>query len=172
MMAKFQAGRELPTPAGRRILACALGILLVSLAHSAAAQAPKKYLTPDGKTIYSDKPIPGATLVGDVYAPPPANAEIVEAARAREAALRAEVSRRAEERLRAQESERQRIDEATAALERARRELNEGRTPTPGERIGTAGGGTRFTDEYVARQQSNEDAVKRAEEELTKTRGR
>ena len=76
------------------------------------------------------------------------------------------------ERLKEQAGDRNRIDEATAKLEQARRQLEAGRAPKPGERIGTAGGGSRFTDEYVARQRLNEQAVKQAEDELQKARGR
>jgi len=154
------------------VIAYATVIALGFWAQGVHAQALKKYVTPGGKVIYSDKPVPDARLVGEVPVPPPPDPAAIEAARQREIVRGAEANRLAKERQKAQEAERNRVDDATARLERARQQLNEGRTPKPGERIGTAGGGSRFTDEYLSRQQSNEDAVERAEEELNKARGR
>ncbi len=154
------------------VVAYAVAVALGCWVQAGSAQTLKKYVTPDGKIIYSDKPIPDAKLIGEVLSPPPPDPAAVEAARAREVARGAEANRVAEERLKAQEAERKRIDEATANVERARRMLDEGRAPKPGERIGTAGGGTRFTEDYLERQRANEEAVKRAEEELNKARGR
>ena len=154
------------------VFAYTIAVALGSWVQGGLAQGVKKYVTPDGKTIYSDKPVPDAKLVGEVAAPPTPDPAAIEAARQREIVRGAEANRLAEKRLKELAEERKRVDEATAKLERAREILNEGRVPKPGERIGTAGGGSRFTDEYLARQQSNEDAVKRAEEELQKAQGR
>jgi hypothetical protein len=171
---KIQAGSIAPqrSPVLAHVITYAMVTALSFWAQGGYAQALKKYVTPDGKVIYSDKPIPDAKLVGEVPAPPPPDPAGSGGSRQREIVRGAEANRLAEKRLKELAEERQRVDEATAKLERAREILNEGRVPKPGERIGTAGGGSRFTDEYLARQQSNEDAVKRAEEELKKAQGR
>ena len=149
-----------------------LAVALVFAVQGVAAQAPKKYVMPDGSTVYSDKPVPGGKLVGEVAVPPLLDRAAVEATRKREAERATQADKLVGERLKGQAQDRKRIEEATARLEQARRQLEAGRAPKPGERIGTAGGGSRFTDEYVARQRLNEQAVKQAEEELQKARGR
>ena len=126
---------------------------------------------PDGSMVYSDKPVPGGRLVGEVTVPPPPDPVAVEAARKREADRAAEANRIVGDRLRRQTDDQKRMESATARLESARRQLEAGRAPKPGERIGTASGGTRFTDEYLARQRVNEQAVKDAEGELKKAQG-
>jgi hypothetical protein len=156
----------------KHVMFCAMAIALSGWAQGGAAQALKKYVTPDGNIVYSDKPVPGAKLVGEVQAPPPPDRAALEAARQREAAKSAEANRLTEKRLQEQVKERQTAEEAGAKLKRAQDALEQGRVPKPGERIGTAGGGTRFTDEYLARQRENEDAAKRAAEELNKAQGR
>lgn len=171
MMAEIPAHREARAALPGRLVACVLAIALGLLAHDSTAQTLKKYLTPDGKTIYSDKPVPGAKLVGEIAAPPLPDPAAVEAARQREIARGAKADRVVVDRLKAQSDARRRIEEATANLERAREALERGRTPLPGERIGTAGGGSRFTEDYLARQSANEEAVKSAEEQLQKARG-
>ncbi len=153
-------------------MACAMVIALAGWAQDGDAQTLKKYLTPDGKTIYSDTPVPGARVVGNVTAPPPPDPAVIEAARQRELAAGAEANRQAEKLLKEQETERLRSEDTSAKLKKARDALELGRTPKPGDRIGTAGGGSHFSEEYRARQRTNEDEVKRAEEELNKDRRR
>jgi len=154
------------------VMASAVVVVLGCWAQGGDAQTLKKYVTPDGKTIYSDTPVPGARLAGEVKAPPPPDPAALEAARQREMVTGADAKRLDEERLKAQVIERQRLEETSARLKRAQDELELGRTPKPGDRIGTASGGSRFSEEYLARQRTNEDAVKRAEEELNKARRR
>jgi hypothetical protein len=48
---------------------------------------------------------------------------------------------------------------AQASLKRAEEAQKAGVEPRPGERIGTAAGGTRFTDEYLERQKRLEEEV-------------
>jgi len=49
------------------LIAVAACLTFGGVAH---AQTVKKYITPDGKTVYSDSPIPGAREVGEIKAPP------------------------------------------------------------------------------------------------------
>ena len=69
----------------------AASLVLLTMAAS-QAQEIKKYITPDGKTIYSDTPIPGAHEAGSVAPPPPIDPEDREEAEAaaRDAAKRAD----------------------------------------------------------------------------------
>jgi Domain of unknown function (DUF4124) len=131
----------------------------------AIAQKLQKYVTPDGKTVYSDRPIPGARLVDEIAPPPPVDPKAAAEAqnRAREDAARAQASgaQRAEGSKAAQQQ-----NDAAAALARAKERLEKGKEPLPGERIGTAGGKSRLTDAYWARQRANEQAVKDAEARL------
>jgi Domain of unknown function (DUF4124) len=151
----------------RNIVIAFIALVFGAGALPAAGQTMRKYVTPDGKTVYSDRPIPGARLVDQIAPPPPVdpNAAAAAQARARENAERASASsaKRAESANSAQKQE-----DAGAALARAKEQLEKGKEPLPGERIGTAGGGSRLTDAYWARQRANEQAVKSAEARLNK----
>jgi hypothetical protein len=131
----------------------------------ALGQKMQKYVTPDGKTVYSDRPIPGARLVEEIAPAPPVdpNAAAAAQARAREDAARANAA--ATKRATGNQASQKQEDAATA-LARAKENLEKGKEPLPGERIGTAGGKSRLTDEYWARQRANEQAVKDAEARL------
>ena len=153
-----------------KVLCAAAALLLLAMPVSHAQQI-KKYITPDGKTIYSDVPVPGAREAGSVAPPPPVDPEELEEA---EAAAR-------EEARRANESAAQRqqesagvasIEAAEQQLEEARNTLAAGKEPLPGERRGTAGGGSRLTDAYFKRQRANEQAVRDAEKALEEARSR
>ncbi len=137
---------------------------------AAPAQTIYKYRTPDGKTVYSDRPVAGATLEEEfdrAPAPDPAAASAQEqAARARAR----EVNDRAAERSRALDAVTAEIGAASAALERGRQTLEAGREPLEGERIGTYGGRARLADEYWARQAANEYAIAEAQARLERAR--
>lgn len=151
-----------------RINAFALIALAFGVAATAVdAQTMQRYLTPDGKTVYSDRPVPGARLVNEVAPPPPVDPKAAAAAqtRAKEDAERASAStsKRA-----ASAPAGQKQEDAAAAVARAKEQLEKGKEPLPGERTGTAGGGSRLNETYWARQRANEQAVKDAEARLNK----
>jgi len=143
--------------------------LCVAVSGAAYAQGLKKYITPDGKTVYSDTPIPGAREVGEIKAPPPpdpaARSQAEESAR-RDAKNVKEVDKRLDDR-RAQQA---RIEAAEADLEKAQRALKEGVEPRPGERTGTAGGKSRLNDAYHQRQRANRRAVEQAKTAVKEAR--
>lgn len=143
------------------LIALALGVVVTP----ALAQKMQKYVTPDGRTIYSDRPIPGARLVDEIAPPPPVDPGAAAAAQARATEnaerARASAAKRAESRTSSQQQE-----DAAGALARAKENLEKGKEPLPGERTGTAGGGSRLNDAYWARQRANEKAVKDAEARL------
>jgi hypothetical protein len=143
--------------------------LLLATASIAGAQVARKYVTPDGKVIYSDVPVPGSREVGEVAPPPRVDPEASSKAErdARNAAARAaEAQQRLQEDLARQE----RIRAAEVQLENARNTLANGREPLPGERIGTAGGNSRLTDAYFERQKANQRAVEQAQRQLDAAR--
>ena len=139
-------------------------LLLLAFGLPAAAQTVYRYVTPDGRTIFSDQPVPGARLQGTVAPPAPPAAQPAPApveSRTPSAAAKADESRA--QRLRQATAE---VDAATQALAQAKAQLQAGKEPLPGERTGTASGGSRLNEAYWARQGDNEDAVKRAQERL------
>jgi len=147
-------------------ITAALGL---GLSGVVSAQALKKYITKDGKTVYSDTPVPGAKEVGEIKAPPPidpAARSQAEGTAQREAKEVKAVDKKLEDR----NAQRARVEAAEAKLEDAKRTLAEGKEPLPGERIGTAGGKSRFRDDYWQRQKANEEAVKNAQRALDAAR--
>jgi hypothetical protein len=159
----------------RPILWAAAAVAL-AIATGATAQQIYKYRTPDGKTVYSDKPVPGATLQEE-FVPAPAPDPAVAAAR--EKAARAQVreaNERAAERSRALEAVTAEVDAAAAALERARATLEAGREPSEGDRTGIVARGkggiqrSRLNEDYWLRQAENEQAVADAEARLERAR--
>lgn len=146
-------------------------MLLLASAGIAQAQDIKKYVTPDGRTIYSDVPVPGARAVGEIAPPSPVDPAAQNNAEenARNDAARA---RQMERRLAEKAAREARIQAAEARLNSAREALANGKDPLPDERLGIAGGGTRLTEAYYQRQQNNERAVKNAEQMLQTLRAK
>jgi len=144
--------------------------LLAFVAGPAAAQAVKKYVTPEGRVIYSDQPVPGAREAGEVAPPRPVSPEEREAARRtaeRDASALQRFERKGGDAGGPQQAQ---VQDLEANLERARKQLADGKDPLPGERTGTAGGGSRLNDQYWARQKANEAAVAKAQKALDDAR--
>lgn len=143
--------------------------LCVGLSGVAFAQGLKKYLTPDGKTVYSDTPIPGAKEVGEIKTPPkpdPASRSQAEETARRDAKNVKALDQRFDDR----RSRQARIEAAEAKLEKAQRALKEGVEPLSGERTGTASGKSRLNDAYSQRQQDNQRAVEQAKTAVKEAR--
>jgi hypothetical protein len=136
----------------------ALAIVIGTLLAGSAAPAAELYKStmPDGKIIYSEKPEPGAKRVDTVEAPPAktgvTSATDAEKARAAQATVKASAAAKPSPTL----------DEARQAVQKAEAARDAGKEPLPGERLGTAGGGSRLTEAYFARQKSLEGAVEAA----------
>jgi hypothetical protein len=142
----------------------AVGVFL-ALGGVAQAQTVKKYITPDGKTVYSDSPIPGAREVGEIKAPP----RLDSGASPQTQGLtrkEAEEAKAIDKRLEQQGVERDRIAALEEKLDEAKRKLADGKEPLPGERKGIVGAGTRLTDAYWDRQKANQQAVDNAQRAL------
>jgi hypothetical protein len=139
--------------------------LLAALAWQspAGAQAIYKYVRPDGRVIYSDKPVPGAKLVEEFEPPPPPDpANAARQKKEAEAAGQA-VGRAADKRARSLDQAWEDLKRWTRRLDEAKANREAGREPREGERLGTAGGRARMSDAYWQRQRDNEAAVATAE---------
>ena len=142
-------------------------LLAVSFAASGAfAQTMYKSTMPDGRVIYSEKPVPDAKRVDTVTPPPPKSGITT-------------VTPQEKARVEQQAKQRAAVDRSQNALEDTRRQLQQaeaaresGKEPLPGERLGTAGGASRLTDAYHARQAGLEQAVQDARKRLDQAQGR
>ena len=147
-----------------KALAIVIGTLLGTSA-AFAAQTLYKSTMPDGKIIYGETPAPGARRV-DTVEPPPAKTGVTSAtesekARAAQAAAKAGAAAQPAPAL----------NDARLALQKAEAARDAGKEPLPGERLGTAGGGSRLTEAYFERQKSLElgvDAARKRVQELEK----
>ena len=143
--------------------ACALALL--AYAGSVVAQPVYKSTMPDGKIVYGEKPAAGAKRV-ETIEPPPAKTGVT--------GLTPEEKARAEKLARERASATAAADKAGSAVDAARKALAQaeaardgGKEPLPSERIGIAGGGSRLTEAYFARQKSLEAAVIAARKRLS-----
>jgi hypothetical protein len=139
-------------------------LLILALAAPAAAQTVYRYVTPDGRTIFSDQPVPGAKLQGTVAPPAPPSGAAAPAPV--ESRTPTPTDRPGDARLQRLREATQEVEVATQALAQARAQFDAGKEPLPGERTGTAGGGSRLNDEYWARQAANEQALAKAQARL------
>jgi len=141
------------------------GLLVVALlSQPAPAQTLYKSITPDGRTVYSDKPVPDAVKTekkeldtSKQGVTPPTSGE-------------KSTLRQLEADRQTRESADDRVRRAEIAVHDAEVALEMGKEPQPGERLGTAGGNQRLTDGYFARQKRLEDAVTTARRNLEQAR--
>jgi len=150
-----------------------MGVILVLASVPGLAQTIFKYVTPDGRTVYSDTPVPGARLVEELApAPPGTPAAAPKAPPSKEATPATATPTRSQ----VLDAAWRELNDAAAAMEAAKRRVEAGREPLEGERLGTVRRGvggaslTRLSDEYWARQRANEDTVSKAQERLAKAR--
>jgi len=135
-------------------LAGMLAFLL--LVPSASGQTLFKSTMPDGRIVYGDKPAPGAVKVEKSKID--TSKRGVTPPSVREKA----VLRRMESDRKKREAASDRLRRAEIALHDAQVAQSMGKEPQPGERIGTAGGGSRFTDGYWERQKRLAENVEKA----------
>lgn len=147
------------TRSSRVAFACTLTTVLMLACALAKAETVYKYRMPNGSVIYSDRPVLGGRLEGELEPPPRPAAGAAPAPRPEPS----EAEKRIAARLEALEQARRELDAANAALARAQRRLEAGREPLPHEFQGMAGGGMRLSEGYETRQVANERAVARAQ---------
>lgn len=133
-------------------------------ATSSWAQVIYKSTMPDGRVIYGAEPAPGAKRV-ETLKPPAENTGVRPVGPKDEAAAQQGDLQREQQAARQNE-----IQQAEEALRDAEAALTAGKEPLPGERLGTAGGASRLSDEYWARQKGLEAAVAQARKRLDELR--
>ena len=138
---------------------------LVFGVSGAAAQQVFKSTMPDGKIVYGEKPAPGAAKVETIETPP-AKAGIGSALTPEEKARAEALTKQRQQTETAQAAKDQRLTQARDAVKQAELALANGKEPLPGERMGLAGGGSRLTEAYFARQKSLEEGVTKARKNL------
>ena len=142
-------------------------LLAVSFAASGAfAQTVYKSTMPDGRVIYGEKPVPDAKRV-DTVTPPPRKSGIATVTPQEKTRVEQQAKQRA-----AGERSQDDLEDARRQLQQAEAAREAGKEPLPGERLGTAGGASRLTDAYHARQARLEQAVQAARKRMDQVRGR
>jgi hypothetical protein len=132
------------------------GMLAAALALQAGAQVLYKSTLPDGRVVYGDKPDPAA-VKSELIKPDTKKIGVVPPT-SRETATLNELERARIKR----EGGDSRTRTAEEALQKAEAAREAGKEPLPGERLGTAGGASRLTDDYWKRQKKLEEAVETA----------
>lgn len=135
--------------------------------------------TPDGRVVYSDKPIRGAKLDDTLTVDPESNGKSWKSDSGKRPALPPRVERTPVQRVPSIPpiGKRKTLDEAEAdvikaemLLEDAKRRQQTGVEPLPGERTGNAGGGSRLNERYEMRQKALAQEVAEAEAMLQRSR--
>ena len=139
----------------------------IAFAMPAVAQPVYKSTMPDGRVIYGPQPQPGAKKVDTVNAPPASTG-----ATAVTPAEKATAEKSAKARAAAQASGANDVATAREALAAAKAAQATGVEPLPGERQGTAGGGSRLTEDYFERQRKLEANVEAAKRRLQEAEGK
>jgi uncharacterized protein DUF4124 len=142
----------------------ASSLLTALLALQAGAQTLYKSTLPDGRVVYGDKPDPAA-VKSEPIKPDTSKIGVVPPS-ARETATLNELERA---RLKREAGE-STMRTAEQALQKAEAAREAGKEPLPGERLGTAGGASRLTDDYWKRQKKLEEAVESARREAEQAR--
>ena len=132
------------------------GMLAGALALPAASQVLYKSVLPDGRVVYGDKPDPSAVKVEEQK--PDISKRGLGGATPREA----EALKTMEESRAKRETADEKGRSAQDALRAAEQARAAGKEPLPGERTGTAGGGSRLNDAYYDRQRKLEEDVEKA----------
>ncbi len=145
--------------------------LLIVLGGIGAAQAQTiyKFVGPDGVVEYSSShPPAGTKILTEIESKSltPAQREAVERQRLASAAHSAEGEALVKARIKRMNDADAAIIAAQRQLEKAEQALQDGRESEPGERLGTAGGHARLTDDYFQRITSLEQAVTDARQRL------
>lgn len=143
-----------------------IAILAALFAATAAAQTAYRFVTPEGRVIYSDVPVLGAQLDGTIA--PPAPVTPAPAAAARLSPTQEALLRSADERSRRLNELTAEIQSTERALQAATARLDAEKEPLEGERIGTYAGRSRLADAYWARQDANQAAVAQAQAQLNR----
>ena len=144
--------------------ASCLAALAIAATAAQGAEVIYRSVAPDGEVTYSYKPQPGAreTATIEIRTLSPEQRRAAQRLRAEEQASSAGVA--------ALDRQWRRVDAeiiaAQKALARSEKALQSGRTPLPGERRGSVGGGSRLSEAYFQRLHGLEVAVEQAKQRL------
>ena len=147
-----------------RIAACGCCLAAALLLQPAVAQTLYKSTMPDGSVVYGDKPAPDAVKVDETR--PDIKKGGIGGTTPREQEALKEFEKGRLQR----EGGQDKVTAAEQALRNAEAARAAGKEPLASERIGTAGGASRITDDYYARQKKLDDAVEKARRELDDAR--
>lgn len=154
----------------RRPLHRLLLAIFIAVPCLAAAQSIYKVQTSDGSILFTDTPPAGSKILEERSTKstprPAAGAAGAPARSAAASAPRSTASAAASPQASALDAAIQEAAAAETAVKVAKRRLELGREPLPGERLGLAGGGSRLTPEYEARVAGLEREVAEAEARL------
>ena len=148
----------------KKLISCSIVVLLFG-ASGTLAQPVFKSTMPDGKIVYGEKPVPGATKV-DTIETPPAKAGIGSALTQDEKARAEALTKQRQQTATADAVKQDQLTQARNGVKQAESAVEKGKEPLPGERQGLAGGGSRLTEAYFARQKSLEDTLAAARKRL------
>lgn len=141
-------------------------IVIAAACGLALAQAPVYRSTmPDGKKVISDRPMPGAVKVEEIKVRE-GNTAPGSPVPSSDGAAPKEADANAQRRARAAK----RVAEAQRLYDEALEKQAKGRDEGPGDRIGTAKGGARISDEYYKRQDALAAEVEAARKRLEEAR--
>ena len=147
-----------------RIAACGCCLAAALLLQPAVAQTLYKSTMPDGSVVYGDKPAPDAVKVDETR--PDIKKGGIGGTTPREQEALKEFEKGRLQR----EGGQDKVTAAEQALRNAEAARAAGKEPLASERIGTAGGASRITDDYYARQKKLDDAVEQARRDLEQAR--
>jgi hypothetical protein len=149
----------------RRVIAVIAAMLLTF--SPAIAQVVYKHVDKDGKTVYSDRVIPGMKVIGELAPPAAPDPGLAAAARAAQAERAQQAEDYAKERARALDVADNKIRQAEHRLAAAKRALEAGKDPLPGERLGTVRKSfTSLSEAYWQRISALEDEVSAATKQV------
>jgi hypothetical protein len=148
-----------------KLISRAIALVALVWAASSWAQTIYKSTMPDGHVIYGTEPARGAKRV-ETMKPPAENTGVRPVAPQDTQKLEQRVMQRER-----QEARQDEVQQAEKALRDAEAAQAAGKEPLPGERLGTAGGASRLTDEYWDRQKALAAAVAEARKRLDELHG-
>ena len=125
--------------------------LCAALAAPSFAQTIYKSVQRDGRVIYSDRPVPGASKILRIDSAQVTLSIIPNPRAQQETRQESAAERLIQERWIALDRADAEVKAATLAVESAQTRLQAGEEPLPGERTGNARGGTRLNELYVGR---------------------
>jgi hypothetical protein len=138
-----------------------------------------RQIMPDGRVVYSDKPLKGAKLDDTLTIDPESNGKSWKSESGKRPSVAAQVERTPIQRVPSISpiGKRKTLNEAEAdviksemLLEDAQKRQQAGVEPLPGERTGNAGGGSRLNERYEMRQKALAQEVVEAEAMLQRSR--